>query len=100
MVSRLVVWIGIKVELALERIGAGVQGGSTPGSGVRTPWSLKSEGGQTVAEYALVLLVAAAIAAAFLLWARQSGRLDAFFDLIFDRLLNSVDPNPTPTPAP
>lgn len=63
---------------------------------------VRGEDGQTVAEYALVLLVAAAIAGAFLLWARQSGRLDAFFDAIFERLLGSVEgssPTPTPTPA-
>jgi hypothetical protein len=59
---------------------------------------LRSEAGQTVAEYALVLLVAAAIAVAFLLWARQSGKLDAFFDLIFDKLVNSVDPQGSPAP--
>jgi len=60
---------------------------------------VRDDRGQTVAEYALVLLVAAAIAGAFLLWARSSGRLDAFFDAIFERLLGSVDPQPTPTPA-
>jgi Flp pilus assembly pilin Flp len=58
----------------------------------------RGESGQTVAEYALVLLVAAAVATAFLLWARQSGRLDAFFDAIFERLLGSVQSEPTPTP--
>lgn len=57
---------------------------------------LRAEAGQTVAEYALVLLVVAAIAAAFLLWARQSGKLDAFFDLIFDKLVDSVEPEATP----
>lgn len=62
--------------------------------------SLRPEAGQTVAEYALVLLVAAAIAGGFLLWARQSGRLDAFFDAIFERLMGSVEPSPTPTPTP
>lgn len=59
---------------------------------------LRSDAGQTVAEYALVLLVVAAIAVAFLLWARQSGKLDQFFDLIFEKLLNSVDAQPTPAP--
>lgn len=59
---------------------------------------LRSESGQTVAEYALVLLVAAAVAAAFLLWARQSGQLDSFFDAVFARLLESVEPEPTPAP--
>jgi hypothetical protein len=59
---------------------------------------VRTDAGQTVAEYALVLLVAAAIAAAFLIWAKQSGKLDRFFDLIFDKLVNSVDPNATPAP--
>ena len=58
----------------------------------------RSEAGQTVAEYALVLLVAAAIAVAFLVWAKQSGKLDGFFDLIFDKLVNSVDPQASPQP--
>jgi hypothetical protein len=59
---------------------------------------LRSDAGQTVAEYALVLLVVAAIAVAFLVWARQSGKLDGFFDLIFDKLVNSVDAEATPAP--
>ena len=59
---------------------------------------LRTDAGQTVAEYALVLLVAAAIAVAFLVWAKQSGKLDAFFDLIFDKLVNSVDPQGSPQP--
>jgi hypothetical protein len=59
---------------------------------------LRSDAGQTVAEYAIVLLVAAAIAVGFLIWARQSGKLNTFFDGIFDKLVNSVDSAPTPTP--
>lgn len=59
---------------------------------------LRADVGQTVAEYALVLLVAAAIAVAFLVWAKQSGKLDAFFDLILDKLVNSVDPSGSPSP--
>ena len=47
------------------------------------PVRVRAEAGQTVAEYALVLLVVAAIAVAFLVWARQSGKLDGFFDAIF-----------------
>jgi len=62
-------------------------GGWTEGSLHR----VRSDAGQTVAEYALVLLVVAAIAVAFLLWAKSSGKLDQFFDLIFDKLLNTVD---------
>jgi Flp pilus assembly pilin Flp len=58
----------------------------------------RSESGQTVAEYAVVLLVAAAIAVGFLIWARQSGKLNSFFDSIFGKLVDSVDSAPTPTP--
>ena len=61
---------------------------------------LERDDGQTVAEYALVLLVVAAIAVAFLLWARQSGKLDGFFDAIFAKLVDSVDPDATPAPSP
>ena len=61
---------------------------------------LRPDGGQTVAEYALVLLVVAAIAVAFLVWAKSSGKLDGFFDAIFDKLQNSVDPAATPAPTP
>jgi len=61
---------------------------------------VRSDRGQTVAEYALVLLVVAAIAVAFLVWAKQSGKLDGFFNAIFDKLVNSVDPSASPTPTP
>lgn len=61
-----------------------------------TRW--RSDTGQTVAEYALVLLVVAAIAVAFLVWAKQSGKLDGFFDAIFAKLLSSVDAESTPAP--
>jgi hypothetical protein len=61
-------------------------------------YCLFDDAGQTVAEYALVLLVVAAIAVAFLLWAKQSGRLDAFFNAVFDKLVNSVDPEASSSP--
>ena len=48
---------------------------------------LGSERGQTTAEYALVILAAAAIALVLLAWARSSGRLPAFFDQIIDRIV-------------
>jgi Flp pilus assembly pilin Flp len=46
-----------------------------------------SERGQTTAEYALVILAAAAIALVLLAWARSSGKLPAFFDGIIDRIV-------------
>jgi hypothetical protein len=48
---------------------------------------LSSQRGQTTAEYALVILAAAAIALVLLAWARSSGRLPAFFDSIIDRIV-------------
>ncbi|MGH2525939.1 MAG: DUF4244 domain-containing protein, partial [Actinomycetota bacterium] len=37
---------------------------------------------QTTAEYALVILAAAAVAVVLIAWARSSGKLPAFFDNI------------------
>ena len=48
------------------------------------------ERGQTTAEYALVILAAAAIAVVLIAWARSSGKLPAFFDKIIDDITNSA----------
>jgi Flp pilus assembly pilin Flp len=45
--------------------------------------------GQTTAEYALVILAAAAIAVVLITWARSSGKLPAFFDQIIDKIVGS-----------
>ena len=50
---------------------------------------LGTERGQTTAEYALVILAAAAIALVLLAWARSSGKLPEFFDQIIDRIAGS-----------
>ena len=50
---------------------------------------LRLERGQTTAEYALVILAAAAIAFVLIAWARSSGKLPAFFDEIIDRISGS-----------
>jgi hypothetical protein len=47
---------------------------------------VRSDQGQTTAEYALVILAAAAIALVLLAWARSSGKLPAFFDEVIDRI--------------
>jgi hypothetical protein len=52
---------------------------------------LRSERAQTTAEYALVILAAAAIAVALLVWARSSGKLPAFFDSIIDKVVGSSE---------
>jgi Protein of unknown function (DUF4244) len=44
------------------------------------------EVGQTTAEYALVLLAAAAVAFVLIAWAQSSGKLPEFFDSIIDNI--------------
>jgi len=56
---------------------------------VRARALLTRQEGQTTAEYALVILAAAAIAVVLIAWARSSGRLPAFFDSIIDQVQNS-----------
>ncbi len=51
--------------------------------------TLAREEGQTTAEYALVILAAAAIAVVLIVWARSSGKLPAFFDKIIDSITDS-----------
>jgi Flp pilus assembly pilin Flp len=46
--------------------------------------------GQTTAEYALVILAAAAIAVVLIAWARSSGKLPAFFNNIIDQVAGSA----------
>ena len=52
--------------------------------------SLRTERGQTTAEYALVILAAAAVAVVLIAWARSSGKLPAFFDSIIDQVAGSA----------
>jgi len=51
---------------------------------------LAREEGQTTAEYALVILAAAAVAIVLIAWARTSGKLPAFFDKIIDDIMNNA----------
>ena len=51
--------------------------------------ALRGEKGQTTAEYALVILAAAAVALVLIAWAQSSGKLPAFFDKVIDDLTNS-----------
>jgi Flp pilus assembly pilin Flp len=52
---------------------------------------LRREEGQTTAEYALVILAAAAVAVVLIAWARSSGRLPAFFDQVIDQVIGEAD---------
>jgi Flp pilus assembly pilin Flp len=44
--------------------------------------------GQTTAEYALVLLGAAAVALVLVAWATKSGKLTQLFDAVIDQVLS------------
>ena len=57
---------------------------------VRIALILREQRGQTTAEYALVILAAAAIAVVLIAWARSSGKLPAFFDSIIDQVAGSA----------
>jgi hypothetical protein len=50
----------------------------------------RDEGGQTTAEYALVLLGAASIALLLAVWAKQGGKVGRLLDAIFDSLVKMV----------
>jgi Flp pilus assembly pilin Flp len=78
---RVCVWLGLVVQ---EGVGA-VSTAVASAHGRAT-----DERGQTTAEYALVILAAAAIAIVLIAWARSSGKLPAFFDHIIDQLTNSA----------
>jgi hypothetical protein len=52
--------------------------------------SLRSDRGQTTAEYALVLLAAAAIALVLLAWAGGTDALPRLFDAVLDRVIGRV----------
>ena len=58
---------------------------------IRATMFLRREEGQTTAEYALVILAAAAIAVVLIAWARSSGKLPAFFDHIIDTVIENAD---------
>ena len=57
---------------------------------VRVRTRLSRELGQTTAEYALVILAAAAVAVVLIAWARSSGKLPDFFDNIIDQVAGSA----------
>ena len=62
---------------------------------LRALWSMRHrlgrEEGQTTAEYALVILAAAAVAVVLIAWARSSGRLPAFFDQVIDQVIGDAN---------
>jgi Flp pilus assembly pilin Flp len=57
---------------------------------VRWRVRVAEQAGQTTAEYALVMLAAAAVAVVLIVWAQTSGKLPSFFDGIIDQVAGSA----------
>lgn len=51
---------------------------------------LRADGGQSTAEYALVLLGAAGVALLLVAWATKSGKVTDLLNSVLDRVLDSV----------
>lgn len=49
----------------------------------------RATGGQTTAEYALVILAAAALATLVIAWATKTDAVDRLFDTVLERVLGS-----------
>jgi hypothetical protein len=57
-------------------------------SAVQSRW--RSEAAQTTAEYALVILGAAALAALLIAWATRADAVNRLFDAVIERVLQSA----------
>jgi Flp pilus assembly pilin Flp len=53
--------------------------------------AVRRDEGQTTAEYALVILAAAAVAVVLIAWAHSSGRLPQFFDQVIDSVIGDAN---------
>ena len=51
---------------------------------------MRREEAQTTAEYALVILAAAAVAVVLIAWAHSSGKLPAFFNRVIDQVTGNA----------
>lgn len=56
----------------------------------------RNESGQATAEYALVIVAAAVVALALIVWASTSGVLPEFFEAVVRKVRGVVDSAPTP----
>lgn len=81
---------GSGIEGPGEAIGS--DGGASPGGPGPTGGApvLEGEAGQTTAEYALVLLGAAAVALLLLAWASRTGAIGDLLDFIVDQIVGRV----------
>ena len=71
LVVPFVIWLQAKAPLVARRIA-------------------RSERGQATAEYALVLLGAAAVAVLLMAWAAKSGKIGELLDKVFDTVTHKI----------
>jgi Flp pilus assembly pilin Flp len=57
---------------------------------LRVTGFLRRQEAQTTAEYALVILAAAAVAVVLITWAHSSGKLPAFFNRVIDEVTGNA----------
>jgi Flp pilus assembly pilin Flp len=57
---------------------------------LRATGILRRDEAQTTAEYALVILAAAAVAVVLIAWAHSSGKLPAFFNRVIDQVTGNA----------
>ena len=56
----------------------------------RTAWARRGQSGQATAEYALVLLGAAAVALMLVAWATQTNRIGRLLNAVVDSVVSQV----------
>ena len=56
----------------------------------------RDESGQATAEYALVIVAAAVVALALIVWASSSGALPEFFEAVVQKVRGVAEGAPTP----
>lgn len=59
-------------------------------AGERLRANLARDDGQSTAEYALVLLGAAGVAAVLVTWALKSGKISGLLDFVLDRVMDKA----------
>lgn len=72
----------VRLQVLLLRVAAGAR---PPAGGSR-----RGDHGQTTAEYALVLLGAAAVALLVVAWATKTDRIGKLFDFVLDQIVGRV----------
>lgn len=79
--------LGRRARRASSRVSRRIIGDRSAGS---ARWLAFPDGGQTTAEYGLVILAAGSLALAAILWARNSGSITSLFETVIDQLTGAL----------